>query len=64
LLELILAVALLAVLLTLGGTSWTPLRQKYQLQAQAQDLLSTLALARSEAVKRGLCVQRWCVLPK
>ncbi len=56
LLELLLALALLAVLLTLGGTSLTPLRQKYQLQAQAQDLLSTLALARSEAVKRGVRV--------
>ncbi len=56
LLEWLLALALLAVLLTLGGTSLTPLRQKYQLQAQAEDLLSTLALARSEAVKRGVRV--------
>lgn len=55
-LELMLALALLAVLLTLGGASWAPLRQKYELQAQAQDLLSTLALARSEAVKRGVRV--------
>ena len=54
LLELLVVLVLLAVLLTLGGTSLTPLRQKYQLQAQAQDLLSTLALARSEAVKRGV----------
>jgi type IV fimbrial biogenesis protein FimT len=56
LLELLVVLVLLAVLLTLGGTSWTPMRQKYQLQAQAQDLLSTLALARSEAVKRGVRV--------
>jgi len=56
LLELLLAVVLWAVLLTLGATSWTPLRQKYQLQAQAQDLLSTFALARSEALKRGVRV--------
>ena len=56
LLELLMALVLLAVLLTLGGTSWTPMRQKYQLQAQAEDLLSTLALARSEAVKLGVRV--------
>jgi len=56
LLELLLALVLLALLLTLGGSAWTPLRQKYQLQAQAQDLLSTLALARSEAVKRAVRV--------
>ena len=56
LLELMMALLLLSVLLTLGGTSWTPLRQKYQLQAQAEDLRSTLALARSEAVKRGVRV--------
>jgi type IV fimbrial biogenesis protein FimT len=56
LLELMMVLLLLSVLLTLGGTSWTPLRQKYQLQAQAEDLRSTLALARSEAVKRGVRV--------
>ena len=53
LLELVLALGLFSVLLTLGARTWTPLRQKYQLQAQAQDLLSTLSLARSEAQKRG-----------
>ena len=32
------------------------MRQKYQLQAQAEDLLSSLALARSEAAQRGVRV--------
>lgn len=53
LLELLLAMLLLGVLLTLGASTWAPLRQKYQLQAQAEDLLSVVLLARSEALKRG-----------
>jgi type IV fimbrial biogenesis protein FimT len=56
LLELLMALVLLAVLLSFGASSWTPLRQKYLLQAKAQDLLSTLALARAEALKRGVRV--------
>lgn len=56
LMELVVTLGLLGLLLTLGVQTWTPVRQKYQLQAQAQDLLSTLSLARSEAMKRGVRV--------
>ncbi len=56
LLEMLVVMALLGVFLSLGANAWKPLRQKYQLQAQAEDLLSTLALARSEAAKRGVRV--------
>lgn len=62
LLELLMATVLLGILLTLGATSLTPLRQKYQLQSQAEDLLSTMFLAHGEALKRGVrvtaCVSR------
>lgn len=56
LLELLVMLLLLGVLLILGATAWTPVRQKYQLQAQAEDLLSTVVLAHSEALKRGVRV--------
>ena len=56
LLEILVVMALWGVLLSLGADAWKPLRQKYQLQAQAEDLLSALALARSEAAKRGVRV--------
>jgi type IV fimbrial biogenesis protein FimT len=62
LIELMMGMLLVAVLITLGAGSLRPLWQKYQLQAQAEDLLSSLFLARSEALKRGVrvtaCVSR------
>jgi type IV fimbrial biogenesis protein FimT len=62
LLELMMGMLLVAVLITLGAGSLKPLWEKYQLQAQAEDLLSTLLLARGEALKRGVrvtaCVSR------
>jgi type IV fimbrial biogenesis protein FimT len=54
LLELMMGMVLLAVLITLGAGSLRPLWQKYQLQGQAEDLLSSMFLARSEALKRGV----------
>ena len=56
LLEWLFALLLLGVLLTWGASAWTPLRQKYRLQAQAEDLLATLMLARSEGLMRGVRV--------
>ena len=56
LMELMIAMVMLAVLITLGSGSFKPLIQKYQLQAQGEDLLSSLFLARSEALKRGVRV--------
>ena len=62
LIELMMGMLLVAVLITLGAGSLRPLWQKYQLQAQAEDLLSSLFLARSEALKRGVrvtaCISR------
>jgi len=62
LIELMMGMLLVAVLITLGAGSLKPLWQKYQLQAQAEDLLSSLFLARGEALKRGVrvtaCVSR------
>ena len=62
LIELMMGMLLVAVLITLGAGSLQPLWQKYQLQAQAEDLLSSLFLARGEALKRGVrvtaCVSR------
>ena len=56
LLESLLVLMLVGVLLSLGAAAWAPVRQKYQLQAQAEDLLSAVLLARSEALKRGVRV--------
>jgi type IV fimbrial biogenesis protein FimT len=53
LMEFLVVTVLLGVLMTLGASSLTPLRQKYHLQIQSEDLLSSLFLARSEALKRG-----------
>ncbi len=56
LIELMMGLLLVAVLITFGAGSLKPLWQKYQLQAQAEDLLSSLLLARGEALKRGVRV--------
>ena len=56
LLELMLTLMLLGILLTLGAGTLASLRQKYQLQAQAEDLLSTVHLAHSAALQRGVRV--------
>lgn len=52
LLEALVVLALLAVLLSLAAPSLQGLRQKHQMQSQAEQLQASLLLARSEAVRR------------
>lgn len=61
LLEALVVLALLAVLLSLAAPSLQGLRQKHQMQSQAEQLQASLLLARSEALRRQqrvtLCVR-------
>jgi type IV fimbrial biogenesis protein FimT len=53
LLELIVALAIGAILVTMAVPSFTTTIQNNRLTAQTNDFVSTLNLARSEAIKRG-----------
>jgi len=61
LLEALVVMAVSGTLLTLAVPAVTSLRQQHQMQAQAEGLLDSLLLARSEAVRRQqrvtLCVR-------
>lgn len=61
LLEALVVLALLAVLLSLAAPSLKGLRQKHQMQSQAEQLQASLLLARTEALRRQqrvtLCVR-------
>lgn len=52
LLEVLVVLALLAVLLSLAAPSLQGLRQKHQMQSQAEQFQASLMLARSEALRR------------
>lgn len=52
LLEALVVLALLGVLLALAAPSLSGLRQSHQMQSQAEQLLGSLMLARSEALRR------------
>ena len=52
LLEALVVLAVLGVLVSLGVPTITSLHAKHQLQAQAEGLLDSLVLARSEALRR------------
>lgn len=54
--ELTLAIALLAILLSLGAPGLTEIVAKNRIAAQANSFVATLNVARSEAVKRGVNV--------
>lgn len=56
LVELMVAVALLAVLLAMGVPSFKETIERNQLASQANEFISSLSIARSEAVKRGKVV--------
>ena len=62
LLEALVVLALLAVLLSLTAPGLQGLRQKHQMQSQAEQLQASLLLARSEALRRQqrvtLCVRQ------
>lgn len=51
--ELMVVVAIVAVLAALAGPSFTPLIERWRVRDAAEGLTSTLYLARSEAIKRG-----------
>jgi type IV fimbrial biogenesis protein FimT len=65
LLEALVVLALLTVLLSLAAPSLQGLRQKHQMQSQAEQLQASLLLARSEALRRQqrvtLCVRATAV---
>ena len=52
LLEALVVLAVLGTLLALAAPNLTELRQKHQMQSQAERLLGSLMLARSEALRR------------
>src|SRR5262245_55462328 len=56
LLELMAAVAVFAVLLGVGVPAFTDVIRNNQISTASSDLVSALALARSEAMKRGVRV--------
>lgn len=51
--ELMVTLAILAVLATLAGPSFTPIIERWRVRQVAEELQSTLHFARSEAIKRG-----------
>ena len=52
LLEVLVVLALLAVLLSLAAPSFQGMQQKHQMQSQAEQFQASLLLARSEALRR------------
>jgi type IV fimbrial biogenesis protein FimT len=51
--ELMVVVSILGVLAALAGPSFTPLIERWRVRSAAEDLISTLYYARSEAIKAG-----------
>lgn len=51
--ELMVVVAIVAILAALAGPSFTPLIERWRVRDAAENLTSTLYFARSEAIKRG-----------
>lgn len=56
LLELMVALSVLAILIAIGVPSFNSITRDNQIAAQSSNLLQTFTLARSEALKRGLRV--------
>lgn len=53
LVEVMVVVAIMAILITLAAPSFTPLIERWRVQQTVKELESTLYFARSEAIKRG-----------
>ena len=51
--ELMVVVAIVAVLAALAGPSFTPMIERWRVRQTAEALQSSIYLARSEAIKRG-----------
>jgi type IV fimbrial biogenesis protein FimT len=56
LIEVMVAVSLIAVLAGLAAPSFTGLFQRYRVDAVREDLIATIQLARAESVRRGQAV--------
>lgn len=56
LIELMVSVAILAVLATLGGPSFVDALKRYKINALRDELIGSIQLARTEAIKRGTLV--------
>lgn len=56
LLELMIAIGIVGILLGLAVPSFTDIMRRNQITAQTNSLVSSLALARSEAIKRGVSI--------
>lgn len=52
-LELVVVVAIVAILAAMAVPGFTPLMERWRVRQASEAMVSTLALARSEAVKRG-----------
>lgn len=52
-LELMVVVAILAILAALAGPSMVPVIERWRVRQAAEEMVATMAFARSEAVKRG-----------
>lgn len=52
-LELMVVVAILAILAALAGPSMVPVIERWRVRQAAEEMTATMAYARSEAVKRG-----------
>ena len=51
--ELLVVVAIVAILAALAVPSFTPLIERWRVRSTAENLASTVYFARSEAIKRG-----------
>lgn len=51
--ELMVVVAIVAILAALAGPSFTPLIERWRVRSASENLTSSLYFARSEAIKRG-----------
>lgn len=52
-LELMVVVAILAILAALAGPNMVPVIERWRVRQAAEEMVATIAFARSEAVKRG-----------
>ena len=56
LIELMITLAIMAILAAIAAPSFTRMIEDNRVTTQANEVLSSMALARSEAVKRGITV--------